>query len=59
MSDNLSKKRPEDSTRINVHEDYEVAYWTKHFGVTKERLEAAVKKVGVMARDVEKELKAA
>jgi hypothetical protein len=57
MSDDKSKKGPADRDRINVHEDYEVEYWTKKFGCTAEQLKAAVKKVGVMAKDVETELK--
>ena len=40
-----------------MHADYEVAYWTKKFGCTKEQLQAAVKKVGVSAKAVEEELK--
>jgi hypothetical protein len=43
--------------RVNVHEDYEVKYWCGKYGCTPEQLKAAVKKVGVMAKDVEKELK--
>ena len=57
MADDKSKKGPADAKRVNVHESYEVEYWTKKFGCTKAELEAAVKKVGVMADDVEKELK--
>jgi hypothetical protein len=40
-------------------EDYELRDWSKKFGATPEQLKAAVKKVGVMAADVEKELKKA
>jgi hypothetical protein len=57
MADDKSKKGPADAKRVNVHESYEVEYWTKKFGCTKAQLEAAVKKVGVMADDVEKDLK--
>jgi hypothetical protein len=57
MADDKSKKGPADAKRVNVNESYEVEYWTKKFGCTKAQLEAAVKKVGVMADDVEKELK--
>ena len=57
MPDDKALKGPQDATRINVHEDYEVAYWTKKFGCTKEQLQAAVKKVGVSAKAVEEELK--
>jgi len=59
MADDPQKRRPQDSQRVNIHEDHEVQYWTEKFGVTRAQLEAAVKKVGVMAKDVEKELKAA
>jgi hypothetical protein len=57
MADDKTKIRPQDSSRINIHEDYEVQYWTKKFGCTKEQLEAAVKKVGVSVSAVETELK--
>jgi hypothetical protein len=57
MADDKSKTAPQDADRVNVHEDYEVTYWTKKFGVTADQLKAAAKKVGVMATDVEKELK--
>lgn len=57
MSDNKSKTGQQDRLRINVNEDYELRDWSKKFGVTPEQLKAAVKKVGVMVADVEKELK--
>jgi hypothetical protein len=57
MADDTTKTRPQDAQRVNIQEDYEVAYWTKRFGTTPEKLNAAVKKVGVMADDVEAELK--
>ena len=50
--DNKTKTAPQDAQRINVNEDYEVAYWTNKFGCTPEELKNAVKKVGVMAEDV-------
>jgi len=40
-----------------VNEAYEIEYWKKQFKCTPERLKAAVKKVGVMVKDAEKELK--
>jgi hypothetical protein len=57
IADDKSKTRPEDAERVNVHEDYELEYWSKKFGSTRDELKAAVKKVGVMAKDVEAELK--
>ncbi len=56
MADDKKKTAPQDASRVNVHEDYEVAHWTKKWGVTKAQLEAAVKKVGTSAAAVAKEL---
>lgn len=57
MSDDKSTRGPADASRINVHEDYEVRYWSQKFGVTADQLKAAVKSAGVMAKDVEAKLK--
>jgi hypothetical protein len=57
MADDKTKKGSQDRLRINVHEDYELRYWSKKFGVTRDELKAAVQKVGVMAKNVETELK--
>ena len=57
MADDKSKTRPQDSSKVNVHEDYEVQYWTKKFGCTPQQLKDAVKKVGTGAAAVEKEVK--
>ena len=57
MPDDKTKTAPQDASRINTHEDYEVRYWTKQFGVTPEQLRAAVAKAGVSASAVETELK--
>ena len=59
MSDDLSKKGMQDRTRINTGEDYELRYWSEKFGVSQDRLKAAVQKVGNSVLAVEKELKAA
>jgi hypothetical protein len=52
MSDDPTKKGPADSSKINMHEEYEVRYWTEKFGVTKDRLQMAVDKVGNSAEKV-------
>ena len=57
MADDKTKRAPQDSSRINIREDYEVRYWTEKFGCTKQQLEDAVKKVGTSAEAVETELK--
>jgi hypothetical protein len=47
MSDDLNKRGPQDASRVNVNEEWELRYWTKKLGVTEEELKAAVEKVGV------------
>lgn len=56
MSDDKSKRGQPDRSFINMHEDYEVKYWTKHLGVSREELQRAVDKVGNAAAAVRKEL---
>jgi hypothetical protein len=53
---NLKVKGKPDRSKINMREDYEVRYWAKHLGVSKEKLQAAVDKVGNGAAAVQKEL---
>ena len=55
MADNKTKKA-DDRRRIDVHETYELGYWSRKFGVSREQLAEAVQKVGPMAADVEREL---
>jgi hypothetical protein len=55
MADNKTKKA-DDRRRIDVHETYELGYWSRKFGVSREQLAAAVQKAGPMAADVEREL---
>lgn len=57
MSDNLKDRGPQDRSRINVHESWELEYWSKKFGVSHDRLKQAVEKVGVSAHAVEENLK--
>jgi hypothetical protein len=57
MSDDKTNRGPADAKRINVDEDYEVAYWTKTLGVSAEQLREAVKRAGVMVDDVRAELR--
>ena len=57
MPDDKSKKRPQDASRINIHEPYEVEYWRGKFGCTSNQLASAVHTVGTSAAAVEKYLK--
>lgn len=56
MSDNLHIRQPQDRLKINIHEPWEVNWWTREFGVTKAQLEAAVRAVGVQTSAVRKHL---
>jgi hypothetical protein len=56
MADDTAKRDYRDRDRINVHEDYELRYWTKELGVTPEKLKQTVEKMGVMVADVRKAL---
>ncbi|MDG9882333.1 DUF3606 domain-containing protein [Pseudomonas putida CSV86] len=56
MADDLNNRGPQDRSRINLSEEWEVQYWTKKFGVTKEKLTEAVKAVGASAEAVQKHL---
>jgi hypothetical protein len=57
MDNKVNRGQP-DRSKINMNEDYEVKYWTKHFGVSKEKLAEVVGKVGNSAAAVAKELAA-
>jgi len=46
MTDNLRRTAPEDPTKINIHEPWEVRYWTQKWGVTEAALRAAHSEVG-------------
>jgi len=52
----VTKNRTADRSKINMLEDYEVKYWTRELGVSKERLQQVVDKVGNAAAAVRKEL---
>jgi hypothetical protein len=57
MSDDKSKTGSPDRDRINVHEKYEVEYWTKKLGVSADQLKSAVSAAGPTAKAVEAHLK--
>jgi hypothetical protein len=56
MADDLDERGPQDRSRINLHEDWEVRYWTKALGVSRERLEQLVREHGNSAEAVRKAL---
>lgn len=52
MADSTENRGGQDRARINIHQEHELRYWTHKFGVTREQLEDAVKRVGVSAHAV-------
>jgi hypothetical protein len=57
MSDNKNNRGGRDRERISLGQDYEVRYWSKRLGVSKEQLKEAVQQVGDSVHDVENYLK--
>jgi uncharacterized protein DUF3606 len=55
MTDDKTKKAA-DGRRINLHQAYELGYWSRKFGVSEQEVAEAVQKAGPMASDVEQEL---
>jgi hypothetical protein len=56
MPDDRRIRAGQDRARINVGEDYEVAYWANALGVSKQRLIEVVAKVGDSVQAVRREL---
>lgn len=56
MSDDTKNRGPADRARVNVHESWELSYWSKKFGVSAEQLKESVKRVGPMVVDVQRDL---
>jgi hypothetical protein len=57
IMDNKQKTDWRDRDRINIHENYEVEYWTKELGISREKLKEAVNSVGTSAAAVRDHLK--
>ena len=55
-NDDLSKKKPQDASKISLTESWEVDYWCKALNVSEVTLRAAVKAVGHSAAAVRKYL---
>lgn len=56
MADNKTRRGQPDRGKINMQEDYEVKYWARELGVTRDELQRLVDKVGNSAAAVRKEL---
>jgi hypothetical protein len=56
MADDLDDVGGRDDARIDVHQDYELRYWSKAFGVSPDELRSAVAKAGPMVKHVREHL---
>ena len=56
MSDDLKNRGPADRSKVNVHESWELEYWSKKWGVTHQQLKDAVAAVGTSAAAVARHL---
>ena len=52
MSENVLEPGPQHSDRINVLVESDLAYWTKHFGVSRAQLVAGIGQVGPAIADL-------
>jgi hypothetical protein len=50
------KRHPQDSARINLHEDWEMRYWSDKWGVPRQQIMETVKRVGLQVKDVARAL---
>jgi hypothetical protein len=58
MPDNLKRREPEDPTKININQAYEVGYWMQSLGISDEDvLRRAVRDVGPLVTNVRKWLR--
>ena len=53
MPDDKTKKRPQDASRINLGQQYEIDYWCDKFCCSEEKLRKAVDAVGTSKEAVE------
>jgi hypothetical protein len=56
MPDNLKDRGAQDRSRVNIHEEHEVRYWTEKWGVTKDQMAKAIERAGVSVQAVAREL---
>lgn len=56
MADDKTNRGPQDRARINVHEPYELQYWSKELGVTPDRLRQLVAQHGVSSATIRRVL---
>jgi len=50
------RRHPQDAIRINLHEDWEMRYWSDRWGVPRREIVNTVKRVGLQVKDVARAL---
>ena len=53
---NLTRRGPQDRSKIDMQEAYAIKYWARELGISREELQKVVDKVGNSAAAVRKEL---
>lgn len=57
MPDDLKRRVPEDPTKININQQWELDYWCEKLHCSEQMLRKAVRTVGPMVKDVKEWLK--
>lgn len=57
MTDDKTKTDTRQRKQVNIYEEWEVAYWLKELGCTRQQLERAVTEVGISAQKVREYMK--
>ena len=52
LSYDETKRELPDGSRLDIHEENRLAYWSNKFGVTSDELRAAVRRAGTYVKDV-------
>jgi hypothetical protein len=52
MSDDLKQRGPQDRSRVNLHEQWELTFWMDQLRISEEQLKEAVAAVGNSATRV-------
>jgi hypothetical protein len=46
------RRHPQDAARINLHEDWEMRYWSDRWGVPRREIVETAKRVGLQVKDI-------
>ena len=59
MEGTKTLRQPDDLSRVNLGEDWEIEWWTAHFETTPDELRAVHQRVGPSAAEIRRELQVA